>query len=277
MLSQAIAKHLGLATSASESVIIAALEKADKEKAEKEKAEAEKAKKFDASVKKMSAKHRAYMAHPDATMPKGGKEAFSEMEPGERDEHMSKHPIEDEDEDGEVEKAITKGTAFRTSEGVVLRKSDFGSQAGFDFAKSQNARLIKAEKERAEEKEKADEKDRKAKAEKSLTLIGKADAVGGLLHRIAKFSPALADEVEVLLKGANDAIGAGNVLKEFGSGARAVAGSAADEIARGATQLLTTEPALKTIEKARVEFRKRNPAVAKREQEEAAAARKAAA
>ena len=69
-----------------------------------EKDKREKAEKRFAAVLKMSDKHKAFMNHEDATMPSGGKEAFADMEPGERDEHMAKNPIEAEE--GETEKRL---------------------------------------------------------------------------------------------------------------------------------------------------------------------------
>lgn len=274
LTNEQIAKRLGLDASASEAAILAFIDKAKKKTPEEEAEEAKKSAAFAGAVKKMSAKHRAYMAHPDAKMPKGGKEAFADMEPGERDEHMAKNPIEDdEDEEGgeSVEKAIKKGDAFRTPDGIVVTRKSAG--AVFDVMKSQNARLVAAEKANSEAKDKADEKERKDKAEKSLTKIGKADELGSLLFQIAKHDPALADKVEGVLKHANDLVEKSAVFTEFGKGSAAI-GSAAEAIQKGADALLKAEPQLKTIEKARTEFRKRNPDMAKREQTESAQPRR---
>lgn len=268
---KAIAKRLGLDESASPEVILAAMNKADEEKAKKDKDEKEVAEKLDATVRKMSAKHRAFMGHPDAKMPKGGKSAFAEMSSSERDSHMSSNPIDDEDEEDDVSKAIASGDAFRMPTGEIITKK---GNPQYSVMKAMNDRLAKAEKDAAESKDKASEKEKTEKASKDLVLIGKADEVGSLLFRIAKHDPKLADQVEAMLKSANDAIEKGGIFKEHGSNHRG-ADSALQAINAGAQALLKSEPQLKTIEKARTEFRKRNPEIKKREDAEATAARSA--
>ncbi len=177
------------------------------------------------------------------------------------------------DEEDDMEKMIAKGDAFRTTEGALVTKKEAGSM--FSILKSQNDRIAKAEKEAAESRDNIKKGELITKAEKGLILIGKADEVGGLLFQIAKFDAGLADKVEALLKSANDVIAKGELFKEHGSGGRG-AGSASEAIQKGAEALLKTEPALKTIEKARTEFRKRNPEIVKQENSEATAAKKAA-
>lgn len=199
--------------------------------------------------------------------------AFALMKADDRKKKMKDFPNGDDDDEDDVEKAIKKGDAFRTPEGSVVLRKSAGSM--FDVMKGMNERAIKAEKSAAEAKDMAEEKDRKDKAEKGLSLIGKADEVGSVLFQIAKHDPKLADKVEAMLKSANDALAKSEIFKEHGSG-HAVTGSAADMINKGAQDLLSKEPALKTIEKARTEFRKRNPEIRKREEDEAAKARKAA-
>ena len=88
----------------------------------------------------MSDKHKAFMNHSDAKMPKGGKDAFADMEPAERDAHMKSNPLDDGDADDDVQKAVKAGSAFLTPEGVVLRKSAVGAEV-FGVMKAQQIRL----------------------------------------------------------------------------------------------------------------------------------------
>lgn len=273
MTIKAIAKHLGLAETATETEILAAMQKADKEKADKEKAEKEKAEKLDAAIGKMSAKHKGYMAHPDAKMPSGGKEAFAEMSPAERDKHMSANPVGGDDDDNDVEKMIAAGDAFRSVDGAVITKRDAGTM--FNFFKSQNDEIAKSRKDAAESRDTLAKRDSIAKAGE-LVMIGKAEDLGTLLFDLNKADSKLGDRVMAVFKHAAELVKKGGVFKEHGS-SHANGGSATDRINAGAKELLKSEPTLKTIEKARTEFRKRNPDLKKMEDEESAAARPRAA
>lgn len=256
MSMKAITKALGLEDSASEVAILAKL------------TETLEAATLNANIAKMSAKHKGFMDG-GGKMPGGGKKAFGEMSADERDSHMKSNPMDDDEDD--VEKAIKKGVAFRTEGGVILTKKDFGTDAGFQFAKQQatdNA-ILRADVQKG--KEDADKTARIAKANTALVHIGKADDVGGLLHRVSKHDPKLADEVEALLKGANTLIEKGKLFEEIGAG-HAIEGSATDLIQKGAEAIRKADPKI-TIEKARCQFREQNPEIKKREDEEAKAAR----
>jgi hypothetical protein len=264
-----LAKGYGLPETATEAQVLKA---AEDEPGKKKKLEDEM--KADKALAKMSDKHKAFMGHPDAKMPSGGKEAFQNMEPAERDAHMKANPIDDEED--ETEKMLAKGTAFRASTGAILTKKDFGSQAGFDFAKSQAAEIAK----QATDLAKAQDDAALAAVTKRvepLKHIGKADTVAGLLHRITKRDAKDGAEIEALLKVLDGVIEKSGLLGESGSGLRGVTyGKAGENIQAQAEALLKTEPTLKTIEKARDAVRTRNPALAKEESEEAARQRRAA-
>jgi hypothetical protein len=160
-------KSLGLADSASDTEVTNALivkaNKADDdaEKAKAKEEEAEKRAKKAEGLAKMSDKHRGFMNHADAKMPTGGKDAFAEMEPSERDAHMKANPIEDDGDADDVSKAIKAGTAFVAAGGILIRKSKVGADV-FSVLKAtteQNATL-------AEQVKKSDEAAALAKFEK---------------------------------------------------------------------------------------------------------------
>ncbi len=266
---KAIAKSLGLDENASEADVLKAVEEKKKK--------ADKADDMEKAIAKMSAKHKAFMDG-GGKMPKGGKEAYAGMEPGERDAHMSANPLDEPDEDdAAVEKAIKKGDAFKTPAGVVFTKKDFGNERAFQLAKSQNETI-------------ADQGDKLAKSEDQrmqgvfakkaelLPYIGKADEVGGLLLDIAKFDSKLADRAEALLVALNKRFDESSLFDEKGSGARPAGGEfgkAAGQIDALARDLVSKEPDLvkhATLDKigvARSIIRKRRPDLAKQEESEA--------
>lgn len=273
---KAIAKSLGLDENASEADIVKAGEE-KKKKAEELDAEKAKAEKRDAQIAKMSDKHKTFMNHPDAKMPKGGKSAFADMEPAERDAHMSANSIEADDDDGEMEKAIKKGDAFKTPDGAVFRKSDFGNERAFQLAKSQNETIANQGDKLAKSEEQRMQGVFAKKAE-LLPYIGKADEVGVLLLDIAKFDSKLADRAEALLVALNKRFDESSLFEEKGSGARPAGGEfgkAAGQIDALARDLVSKEPDLvkhATLDKigvARSIIRKRRPDLAKQEESEA--------
>lgn len=273
-----LAKALGLSETATDAEILKAAEKA--KEAEKEKDdEKKKTEKRAEAIAKMSATHSGFMNNADAKMPKGGKEAFADMEPSERDAHMKANLIDDDDDD--VEKRIKKGVAFRADDGTVFTKKDFGTDAAFNFAKRQSDQIIK------QRDELAKSEDRRLTAEfakraEPLEFIAKADELGAILHDIAKFDAKLADRVEAVLKTANERLAKSDLLKEHGSGAGGGFSKAGGRIEALAKELLTKEPDLfksARLDKmaiARTEIRKRHPELAKEESAEAAKERKAA-
>lgn len=250
-----VAKKLGLPETATLEQVLAKMDAADT-----------------ARIEAFSPAHLEYIGKLNAD----DRAAFVAAKADDREKKMKDMPkgskVAEEDD---VEKSIQKGDAFRTEQGVVLTKKDFGSENGFQFAKQQakdNATL-RADVQKG--KDTADTTARITKAAAEFSTVGKAEDVGTLLHQIAKHDPKLADQVEALFKGAHTLIQKSALFGELGQQGRHF-GKAADAIQKGGEALLTAEPALKTIDKARTEFRKRNPAIAKQESEEARQARQQA-
>ena len=192
--------------------------------------------------------------------------------------------VDPDEEEEAVTKMVAKGDAFKTADGQVFTKKDFGSEKAFALAKSQAVTIAR----QADDYAKSE--DRRLAAEfakraEPLAYIGKADEIGGLLYDIAKFDVKLADKVEAALKTANTRVEKSALFDEKGSNVRGVGGDlskAAGQIDALARDLLTKEPqlfknaSLDKMAAARAEIRKRQPDLAKQENEEAKQTRKAA-
>lgn len=257
----ALKKALGLSADASEADVTKAAEKMaeDKKKAEKEKDRAEK-------FAKMSEKHKAYMDHPEAKMPDGGKDAFKDMEPGERDKHIEAHPIEDDDE--ETEKALKKGLAFKAPNGTILRKRDFGTEAGFEFAKAQAAELATAKATLA----KREEESTVASFEKRATGLGFPAAFGATLRKAYSGDAAAQALVEKEMTALRKQAEAGGVFSELGKRG-GTHGTAYAELTAKAEELRKSQPTLKQAAAfAKVYEDPANREIVKRYNEERAAA-----
>jgi hypothetical protein len=247
MTYKAIAKSLGMPETATEAEVLAKL------------AENDVVAKRNEVIAKMSAKHKAF--HEKMTGDAADK--FAAKTPAERDAQMA----DAEPDEDDVGKMIAKGAAFKTSTGLVLKRTDYASQAAFDFAKGQAAESVQLRADIAKRDETIQLADFTKRAE-PLIHIGKADEIGGVLQQIAKHDPKLAEKVEAMLKGANKLIGESALMSELG---RTVlkAGSAAEAINKSAEEIRKADTTGKmSIEKARVEARKRNPELAKREEDE---------
>lgn len=245
-LMKAIAKSLGLAEDATEAQITAALTKqADLLKASE-------------VLAKMSAKHKAF--HEGLS----GKKAddFAAMSGDERDACMAKAaPPPPESPEAQ----ITKGLAFRSDTGALLTKADFGTEAGFEFAKSQAAKLT------AQALDIAKGKDDAAlatftKMAEGFNLVGAPAEVGTLLRDIAKHDDKLADGIEAILKTAQERIAKSKLFEEIGSNNKGFA-KAVEAIDAKARELMKADAKL-TIQKARILARTQNPDLAKSEAEE---------
>jgi hypothetical protein len=214
MTMKAIAKALGLADTATEAEITAAVIKVAGEENKGLKDQLAKAE----VLAKMSAKHKAF--HEKMTGDAADK--FAAKTPAERDAQMA----DAEPDEDDVGKMIAKGAAFKTSTGLVLKRTDYASQAAFDFAKGQAAESVQLRADIAKRDETIQLADFTKRAE-PLIHIGKADEIGGVLQQIAKHDPKLAEKVEAMLKGANKLIGESALMSELG---RTVlkAGSAAE-------------------------------------------------
>lgn len=264
-------KSLGLPVTANDADVTKALE-----------AQALAAKRLDI-VLKMSGKHSAFMANDKAKMPAGGKDAFMDMSADERDKHMDKNPIakaaeDGDDVDGKKAKAesdskkaadLAKGAdESLTIDGTVIVKSVVGADQ-FAIYKSLNAKLEKA----------ADESAVAVIAKRAAIDMPKisksADDLGTMLHGIAKFSPALATEVETILKAASAQIAKGGLFTEVGKSSNGSTGDAITQIETLA-QAGMSNGTYKNIFKARDGVRKANPDLAKQEEAERKDGRKAA-
>lgn len=210
---------------------------------------------FGAAVEKMSAKHTAFMNNDKAKMPSGGKKAFASMSPDERDAHMSKNPVEDEEE--AKKRAAAQDEVLKLSDGSEVRKSAVGA-ATFDVLKRQEARIAEGEDIR--------KRGEIAKRVEPLVNIGKADEIATLLHGIGKHDAKLAESVETMFKALNERIAKGKLFEEAGSGQSGVT-SAMKAITAKAEELRKADPKL-TIEKARMRVRAEHPELAKAESQE---------
>lgn len=249
-----IAKGLGLKEDATEEAILKAIEKANADA------------KLNDVLAKMSGKHKAFMENDKAKMPSGGKEAFSAMTPDARDAHMSANPCP-----ADVDKADKEDELLKSADGkTTIRKSVVGADT-FAFMKAQQDAI-----------EKAADKDATNDIAKRIAplkyVIGKAEDTAALLRRLEKNDPKDAAAVEGLLKAANEVMAKSEqITKEFGKtgGDGGAFAKAFDEITAKAEVLRKADPKL-SVSKSMVMARDQNPDLAKREQDEAREARKAA-
>lgn len=231
MTTEAIKKALGLAATATDAEVLKAAEDKAKKAEEHEKAE-----KRAEHVAKMSDKHKAFAANPKAEMPKGGKSAFEDMEPGERDDHMAAHPIE---EDEDCEKMLKSGTAFRAVNGMVVTKRQAGAM--FDVMKAQNDELAKAKKENEERKER-EEVERFAKR---ATDLGFAADFGTTMRKAYSGDAAAQALVEKELVALRKQAETGGVFGEIGKSGGAAPDSGQAEFEKRADELQKANPNMK--------------------------------
>lgn len=137
--------------------------------------------KREAAIAKMSAKHSAFMNDPGAKLPKGGKDAFADMSPEDRDDHMSKNPISKSD----AEKAVEFEKAAR----VALEQ-----------------KVEKMEDERALDV-----------VAKRIAVWGGSPEHAAILHKLAKADKPAAEKMEATLKGLAEQVKTGKVFEEFGT------------------------------------------------------------
>jgi hypothetical protein len=194
-----IAKALGLPETATEAEICAKL------------AANELAVKFATDVAKMSGKHKSFMDNEKAKMPKGGKEAFAGMSADERDAHIKANPADGDD--GDTEKMLAKGDAFRTADGVIMTKRDFGTDAGFLFAKGQASKLA----EQGVELAKAAEARDVATFAKRAATLGFAEGFGEVLRKAYKGDADSIAKLEAEVAGMRKQLETGELYKSFGA------------------------------------------------------------
>ena len=189
-MSDELKKSLGLPATATEAEVTKAVARLD-------------------AIAKMSGKHKDFMDHKDAKMPKGGKDAFAEMSSDERDAHMKSNPIEGDEPD--IAKALAAGEAFRTLEGAVIHKRAVGD-ATFSVLKSQNDRLIKQEADLA----KARDREEENAFAKRAADIGLMPVAGAMFRKAYAGDVKAQMEVESLIKGLIEQADTGALFKNFG-------------------------------------------------------------
>jgi hypothetical protein len=222
----------------------------DAEKAAKELADANREKeetkkqlqvmKREIAVLKMSDKHKDYMAARGDSMSADEKDKFTDMAPGERDDHMAKHPIP-EDAEKALAKAVEKALSSNP-EVIALRKRTAeleGAAALQGFAKQ-------------------------------AAEMGIGEAHGVTLQKAYAGDKAAIDEMAKLLKAATEQAKAGGVFKEFGSGnGTGGTDSAHAQLAAKAADLRKSQPALSEAQAfSKVYSDPANADLAKRERQE---------
>lgn len=252
-----IAKALGLPETTSEADLTAAVIKVAGTELKDLRAQLEKAN----ALASLTGAEKVRFEKLDAT----AQPEFLKMSAADRKKQMDAEDLKDEAADEDLEKRIAKGEAFRTDDGAVLTKKDFGSDAGFAFAKAQAASNKTLRDQVAKQNDEGDIRKRTDVVKSEIGMIGKADDVAMLLHEIGKKDPKLADRAEALLKSANVLIKAGSLFGERGS---SMAGESepTHAITKLATELVKADPKL-SMEKARGLVRKQNPELRAREED----------
>lgn len=225
-----IAKSLGLAETATEAEIAAAVTKNAKDA--KDAADAKTAIEKQLAVAKLSPAESDYCAG----MSDDDKQAFAGLKPDERAAKMATKKVEKSEAEKRFEKIEAENAALKV-------------------------RVAKADDERAR-----DVVVKRAGSE--LKFIGKADDVGGMLHDIAKVDPKLGKAVEDTLSGLNARLEKSGLFSEIGRGAGSSKGFAKDEISTKAQEIVTKSGGKVSIEEARDQVRRANPDLEKREDEE---------
>lgn len=189
-------------------------------------------------VEKMSDAHSGFMNHKDAKLPKGGKDAFQEMSSADRSKHVADNPIEEDSED-KVAKALKSGDAFKTPDGQVFQKRDFGNDVAFNFAKSQNATIVS----QAADIAKRAETEAVSSFAKRATDIGQPVEFGATLRKAYQGDATAQGEVEKILGALQKQVAESNLFDSFGSSV-VKAGSALEELNAKRDALMKAEPKL---------------------------------
>lgn len=222
--------------------------------------------KFAAAVAKMSDAHAKFMNHPEATMPRGGKKAFADMEPGERDAHMKKNPVTAaDDEEDEADQGADESTekVLKNLPPEIRKMVEAGQLAQAQVEKLETANEVASIAKRL--------------SDYPMSVADPA-ATALVLHKMAKTDKAGAEAIEKEFARLQTVLAKSALFEESGSG-RAQVGKALDAINAGAQKIIAENAAVGkkvTIEKARVMFRDANPEIAKQERDETTARRKAA-
>ncbi len=221
LMSKELKKALGLSETASDADIIAAIGKRDEDlkKANDE-----------LVIAKMSDKHKAY----HAKLSGDAKDKFAAMSPAERDKAMGA------DDDADCEKALAKGDAFKATDGHVFHKRDFGTDAAYHFAKSQNETIAK----QAEEIAKAKEDKAVADFAKRAKDTFGDEAFGATLRKAYSGDVAAQAEVEKRTAALKKQADEGGLFVEKGGRGSPAAGSAEAELFAKRDDLRKSNPKL---------------------------------
>lgn len=223
-------KRLGLPETATAADVIKALD----EEGKKMKADADK------KVEKLDAGELTYMAK----MAAPAQEAFQAMSKADRAKKMKDEPA-DEDE-AKVAKALATGDAFKADDGTILTKRDFPTEAGFNFAKGQAAKLAT----QAADIAKRDENEAIATFAKRATDLGFVAEFGETLRKAYKGDVTAIGKLETEIKALREQARVGKVFDELGHGGSSPNGdSAYSQIMAKAQVLKAADPKL-TIEQA---------------------------
>lgn len=224
-MSEALKKALGLPATATDEDVLAALAKRDEEI---------KKLKTDLSKAAMSDKHKAF----HAKLKGDEKDKFAAMSPEERDKMIAEYG--DDDGDEQMAKAVAKGDAFKTKDGHVFHKRDFGSEAAYQFAKSQAETIAK----QAEEIAKAREEKTAAEFAKRAKDAFGDEAFGAVLRKAYAGDAAAQADVEKRIIALRKQADAGAIFTEKGGRGSPAAGTAEAELLAKRDELRKSNPSL---------------------------------
>lgn len=155
-------------------------------------------------------------------------------------EKAAKKPAADDDADDapDMAKALKSGDAFQTPEGAIMHKRDFGTEAGYTFAKSANARLVAQAEEIAKNRE-ADEVRSFAKRAEDAGCSGE---FGETLRKAYSGDAAAQADLEKQIAGLNKQVDEGKLFENFGKSGEA--GSATAEFTAKVEEVQKAQPSL---------------------------------
>lgn len=174
------------------------------------------------AVSKMSPSHGGFMEK--GKMPAGGKEAFAGMSAAERDAHMSKNPLNDNDGDEATNKRIEEEVAKRLASDPAV----VGMQKRLGDLESEKALMG---------------------FQKRAIAMGIGEAQGVTLQKAMGGDATAVEALTKLLEAATNQAREGGVFKEFGGSGNDGSASPHDEVMAKAHELRKAKPDL-SIEQA---------------------------
>lgn len=216
-MTNAVKKALGLPDTATDADVTKALEAQSAALAKADK------------LAKMSAKHKAF--HEKLTGDAADK--FADMSSDQRDTEMAKAAPPD------LEKALASGDAFKADDGTILTKRDFGTDAGFQFAKSQAVKNTAL----AAEVAKGVETNTVANFAKRATDIGQPVEFGVTLRKAYSGDAVAQTEVEKQIGALQKQVSEGKLFDTLGSSV-VKAGSALAALNAKRDEVMKTDPKL---------------------------------